>query len=42
MRNNIYIQKTANFPRLKTDSFFADYDNVYRYNGFIDNAFNFF
>ena len=41
MKKNIYVQKTANFPRLKTDKLFADYDNIYRYNGFIDNAFDF-
>ncbi len=34
----LYKEKTANYPRLKTDVFFADYDNLCKYNGFIDDA----
>jgi len=41
MYKSFYEENTANYPRLKTDSFFADYDNTYKYNGFIDKAFNF-
>lgn len=38
---NIYAEHTANRPRLGTDSFFADYDNRYRYVGAIDDAMKF-
>ena len=31
----LYQPNTANFPRLKTDTFFADYANQYQYNGVI-------
>ena len=41
MTKEFYQQKTANFPRLKTDVLFADYKNLYKYNGFVDNAFSF-
>jgi len=41
MTREFYEQKTANFPRLKTDVLFADYKNLYKYNGFVDNAFSF-
>ncbi len=41
MRTNFYHENTANFPRIKTDSFFADYENNYKYDGVLDNAFNF-
>ena len=34
----LYSPNTANYPRLKTDKFFADYNNLYKYNGFIDDA----
>lgn len=34
----LYKENTANYPRLKTDIFFADYDNLCKYNGFIDDA----
>lgn len=34
----IYQSNTANYPRLETDTFFADYENVYQYNGFVDHA----
>ena len=32
----LYLENTANAPRLKTDVFFADYNNKYEYNGFMD------
>ncbi len=41
MRGNFYAEKTANFPRLQTDKLFADYENRYNYNGFVDDAFRF-
>lgn len=34
----LYKENTSNYPRLKTDVFFADYDNLCKYNGFIDDA----
>ena len=34
----LYAQGSANYPRLKTDKFFVDYDNEVKYNGFIDKA----
>ena len=34
----LYKEKTANYPRLKTDVFFADYDNLCKFSGFIDDA----
>lgn len=34
----MYKENTANYPRLKTDVFFADYNNTYAYNGFVDRA----
>ena len=34
----LYAQNSANYPRLKTDRFFADYDNLYKYNGFVDKT----
>lgn len=37
----LYIENTANYPRLKTDKFFADYENSYKYCGFIDKAFKY-
>lgn len=37
----IYVEKTANFPRLKTDKFFADYSNTYKYTGCADGALKF-
>lgn len=38
---NIYDNQPANYPRLKTDKFFADYENSYKYCGFIDKAFKY-
>ena len=37
----LYREKDANFPRLKTDTFFADYKNEYKYNGYIDTMIKF-
>jgi len=34
----LYPENTANYPRLKTDVFFADHDNKYRYDGFMDST----
>ena len=41
MRENFYTENTANYPRLETDRFFADYENEFNYEGFIDGAFRF-
>ena len=41
MRKCFYEEKTANFPRLKTDILFANYENSYKYNGFVNDAFRF-
>ena len=38
MITEMYKENTANYPRLKTDVFFADYENTYEYNGFVDKA----
>ena len=38
MKERLYAPGTANYPRLKTDVFFADYDNTARYTGFVDGA----
>ena len=37
----LYSENTANYPRIKTDTFFADYSNTYKYGGFIDKAFKY-
>jgi len=34
----MYKENTANYPRLKTDVLFADYENTYKYDGFVDKA----
>lgn len=34
----LYLKNTANYSRLKTDKFFADYENTYAYSGFVDDA----
>ncbi len=34
----LYKQNTANYPRIKTDKFFADYGNEYKYTGHLDEA----
>lgn len=36
--SKLYKKNTANFPRLKSDIFFVDYNNEYSYTGFIDEA----
>ena len=38
---NLYAPKTANYPRLRTDAFFADYGNVASYKGFVDKNIRF-
>lgn len=37
----LYKQNTANFPRLNSDVYFADYNNDYNYNNFIDENMRF-
>lgn len=37
----LYSENTANYPRMKTDTFFTDYGNEYKYDGFMDKAFKF-
>ncbi len=37
----LYNKNEANYPRLKSDFCFADYKNEYKYDGFIDGAFDF-
>ncbi|MBE6635392.1 MAG: hypothetical protein E7617_04250 [Ruminococcaceae bacterium] len=39
--NNLYSNNPMNAPRLNTDAFFVDFNNGYRYHGFIDEAFRF-
>lgn len=34
----LYKEGTANYKRLTTDVLFTDYDNLYKYEGFIDRA----
>ncbi|MBQ7336420.1 MAG: glycoside hydrolase family 127 protein [Clostridia bacterium] len=34
----LYAKNSANYPRLSTDTFFADYENLYHYQGFVDSA----
>ena len=38
---NLYKSNPVNAVRLKTDKHFADYDNLYSYRGFIEDAFLF-
>lgn len=38
MERNLYREGTANYPRLRTDALWADYDNRYAYTGFVDQA----
>jgi len=33
-----YRRLSANYPRRKTDKFFVDYENKYKYNGFMDKT----
>ena len=37
----LYAPKTANYPRLKTDTCFSDYSNEYSYGPLLDNVFKF-
>ena len=38
VRYFMYKANTANYPRMKTDAFLADYQNIYKYEGFVDKA----
>lgn len=38
---NLYEKGTANYPRLKTDKFFVDYENEIKYSDFTDKAIKF-
>ena len=38
---NLYSDNPMISKRLKTDKLFADYENEYRYTGFVDDAFNY-
>ena len=38
---NLYKNNPMNSPRLNTDTVFVDFDNTYRYNGFMDSTFRF-
>ena len=38
MRDQFYLPNTANYPRLKTDTFFVDESNRYKYTGFVEGA----
>lgn len=37
----LYTEHTADYPKLKTDSFFSDRSNTYKYDGFMQDAFDF-
>jgi len=37
----LYEKNSVNYTRLETDTFFADYDNVYKYDGFVKEALDF-
>ena len=41
MREQFYQPNTANYPRLKTDTFFVDESNRYQYTGFVEGAIRF-
>lgn len=41
MERTVYAPHSANAPRLKTDAFFSDDANTYRYRGFVDRATRF-
>jgi hypothetical protein len=34
----IYDKNTANYPRLSTDVFFTDYNNRFKFDGFLDKT----
>ena len=36
MLNNLYKQNSANYPRLETDTFFADYNNLCKFGEITD------
>ena len=38
---SLYDNNPVNAPRMKTDTFFADYENSYKYEGFMDGAFRY-
>jgi len=38
---NLYNENTANFPRLKTDKFFIDYKNDFKFNEITDKTMKF-
>ena len=37
----LYEKQMANVPRIGTDRFFADYENTYKYTGFMDEMFRY-
>ncbi|MBP3334392.1 MAG: glycoside hydrolase family 127 protein [Clostridia bacterium] len=37
----IYAKGSANYPRIETDKFFADYENKYKYTEYFDRTFKF-
>lgn len=37
----LYAQDSANFPRMKTDTFFANYSNDYQYTKYFDDTFRY-
>lgn len=39
MRQDFYAVRSANYPRLKTDHFYSDYNNEYRYRDILDETF---
>lgn len=39
--DTLYKENEANYPRLKTDKFFADYANNYKFEGFLAKAFHY-
>lgn len=41
MKKELYKKGCADYPRLKTDKFFIDHENVYSYKGFMDDIFHF-
>ena len=41
MIDQLYGERSANFPRLATDSFFANYENRFTYSGRIEDSFRF-
>ncbi len=37
----LYLKNSANYPRIETDTFFADYENTYKYSEYFDKAFRY-